>query len=330
MDPEGYLWMFSPSHGDWTTRSFIHRSRRPYDIGDWETVADGPLFAYPQPWISPEYGWCLIHVVYENNHRGLHNKQSRDGRDWSAPQILADMAAGHYGVSWADPESGRIGLAFDYHPEQGGLEARTNVYYMESLDWGHTWQTVEGIPLSLPQTDPAGPCLAHDLESKGELNYLRDLKFDAEGHPVIVFVSSKGYLPGPESGPHQWNILRWDGTRWLRHTGMRCDNNYDHGELDIGADGVWRIIAPTEPGPQSYNPGGEVALWQSEDLGASWHKVIDITSGSLHNHTFLRRPLNAHPDFAAFWADGHARQRSESKLWFCDATGTQIRQIQPN
>ncbi len=329
IDPDGFLWLFSPSHGDWTTRSFIHRSRRPYDISDWETVCDGPLFAYPQPWISPEHGWCLVHVVYRDNHRGLHVKHSRDGRQWTSPRPLADMAAGHYGVSWADPQTGRIGLAFDYHPREGGLEARTNVNYMESLDWGRTWQTIEGKHLSLPQTDPAGPCLALDLASAGELNYLRDLKFDAQGYPVIAFVSSRGWHPGPESGPHQWNTLRWDGTCWVRHAAMRCDNNYDHGELEIRADGAWQIIAPTEPGPQPGNPGGEVALWQSDDAGTSWHKIRDITSGSAQNHTFLRRPLDAHPDFAAFWADGHARQPSESRLWFCDATGEHVRQIQP-
>lgn len=329
IDPDGFLWLFSPSHGGWTTRSFIHRSRRPYDISEWETIADEPLFAYPQPWISPDYGWCMIHVVYRKNQRGLFVKHSRDGRRWSASRPLANMAAGHYGVSWADPITGKIGLAFDYHPLEGGLEARTNLYFMESMDWGRTWQTVEGQSLTLPQENVAGPCRVLDLESAGLLNYLRDVKFDALGNPVIVFVSSRSWQPGPESGPHLWNTVRWDGGRWVHHPAMTSDNNYDHGELEIDAAGRWCLLAPTGPGPQLCNPGGEVALWSSEDLGGTWHKIREVTSNSSHNHTFLRRPLGAHPDFAAFWADGHARQPSESHLWFCNAAGDKVRQIQP-
>lgn len=327
IDPDGFLWLFSPSHGHWTTRSFIHRSRRPYDIAEWETISDSPLFAYPQPWVSARHGWCLVHVIYDGNRRGIHVKHSPDGRDWTAPRQLASMARGHYAVSWADPDIGRIGLAFDYHPPEGGLEARTNLYYLESLDWGRTWRTITGEEPALPLLAPDSPARVLDLESAGELNYLRDLKFDAAGHPVIVFVTSHSWQPGPESGPHRWNICRWDGSAWVRTRAMACDNNYDHGELEIGHDGVWRIIAPTEPGPQPGNPGGEVALWTSNDLGATWQKARQITSASVYNHTFCRRPLYAHADFAVFWADGHARQPSESRLWYCDAEGRQVAQI---
>lgn len=327
IDPKGYLWLFSPSHGEWTTRSFIHRSCRPYEISQWETIADGPLFAYPQSWIRAVDGWCMIHVLYEENRRGLFVKHSVDGRTWSNSRELANMGVGHYAVSWADPATGKIAVAFDYHPEQGGLEARTNLYYMESLDWGHSWQTIDGKNLILPQTDPHGLPLVIDLQAKGRLNYLRDIRLDGNGYPAIVFVSSQGWEPGPHSGPHQWNCVRWNGCDWDIHSAMRCDNNYDHGELDMGSDGRWSIMAPTEPGPQSGNPGGEIALWVSIDKGATWTKEKDITSASKYNHTFVRRPVNAHPDFAAFWADGDPRNPSESSLWFCNATGQNVQKI---
>ena len=38
---------------------------------------------------------------------------------------------------------------------------------------------------------------------------------------------------------------------------------------------------------------------------------------SPRNHTHARRPVAAHPDFLAFWADGHARKPSGSRLYFC-------------
>ena len=36
---------------------------------------------------------------------------------------------------------------------------------------------------------------------------------------------------------------------------------------------------------------------------------------------YARRPLNAHPDFYALWADGHGREPSQSSLYFCDRQG---------
>ena len=102
---------------------------------------------------------------------------------------------------------------------------------------------------------------------------------------------------------------------------MRSDNNYDMGSLYLEEDGTWRIIGPTEKGPQPYNPGGEMAMWVSHDRGAGWHKVKQLTRNSPRNHTYARRPVDAHPDFYALWADGHGRQPSESYLYFCNRGG---------
>ncbi|MFG0334638.1 MAG: hypothetical protein ACF8TS_14880, partial [Maioricimonas sp. JB049] len=99
------------------------------------------------------------------------------------------------------------------------------------------------------------------------------------------------------------------------------DNNYDMGSLWIDSDGRWQIIAPTETGPQPYNPGGEVASWISEDRGNTWHRQKQLTAGSPHNHTYVRKPVNAHPDFYALWADGHGRQPSASDIYFCNWAG---------
>jgi hypothetical protein len=44
-----------------------------------------------------------------------------------------------------------------------------------------------------------------------------------------------------------------------------------------------------------------------------------LTAGSQLNQSYARRPVNAHPDFVALWADGNARKPSESRLHFCNA-----------
>jgi hypothetical protein len=38
----------------------------------------------------------------------------------------------------------------------------------------------------------------------------------------------------------------------------------------------------------------------------------------------VRRPAHAHPQFYAFWADGHGRQPSESRLYFTDQSGEHV------
>src|SRR5437867_9242650 len=96
----------------------------------------------------------------------------------------------------------------------------------------------------------------------------------------------------------------------------RTLNNYDHGSLYVEEDGTWRIIAPTEPGPQPGNPGGEMVMWTSKERGKKWSRVSQLTHGSARNHTYARRPLNAHPDFYALWVDGNPRQPSESYMYF--------------
>ena len=110
----------------------------------------------------------------------------------------------------------------------------------------------------------------------------------------------------------------------MRRPFTTSGNNYDHGSLYLDPDGAWRVIAPTEPGPQSYNPGGEMVMWLSRDQGATWTKLKQLTRDSKFNHSYARRPLHAQPEFYALWADGHARQPSASSLYFTDKEGTQV------
>jgi hypothetical protein len=137
---------------------------------------------------------------------------------------------------------------------------------------------------------------------------------------VILFLTSGGFEAGPKNDPRTWTIAHWTGRQWEIRPAFTSDNNYDMGSLWIDDD-AWRIIAPTEAGPQPYNPGGEVALWTSRDEGRTWQQTKQLTRGSERNHTYVRRPVNAHPDFYAFWADGHGRQPSLSQLYFCDRAG---------
>lgn len=329
MDSEGHIWIFSTSHGR-SRPSYVHRSTRPHRIDAFERVRatyqgeDGeprPLdnFSYMQVWHRPERGFVAFFTHYNDPAvRTSMFMHSDDGRRWSKWQRLAAIDKGHYQISAMRDE--KAACAFNYHPDPKGLNWRTNLYYMATTDAGKTWRNAAGRQLSPPITDPKSTALVHDYQTDQRLVYLKDLRLDAQGHPVILYITSRGYQSGPTNNPRRWKIARWTGKRWVRHLITTSDNNYDMGSLYI-EDEVWRIVGPTAPGPQPWNPGGEMALWTSDDQGQTWRRSVQLTSKSPRNHTYARRPVNAHPDFYALWADGHGRKPSDSRLYFATRAG---------
>ena len=322
LDGAGFVWVFANAHG--TARSaFIFKSREPYSVDEFELIQQ-TNFSYAQPWFVEDRGWLFLHTRYIDGYRVLHWMTSTDGIQWSAPQVLAGVATGHYQISWR--RGRKVGTAFNYHPHKRlpNDMRRTNLYYLETDDFGNTWKNAQGQAIEVPLKTVASAALVHDYESEDLRVYLKDLNFDSQGHPVILFLTSPGAASGPQNDPRIWTTAHWTGERWDIHEVTRSDNNYDTGCLHVEEDGTWRIIGPTESGPQLYNTGGEIAAWSSNDKGRTWTKVRQITRNSPYNHSYVRRPVNAHPDFYAFWADGHAREMSPSRLYFCDRTGQKV------
>lgn len=333
VDAEGTIWIFSTSHG--TTRpSYIHRSVRPYDVNEFVLVRPTKVengrqiimtnFSYMQAWHVPGRGFAAFFTRY--NYPAARTAcfmTSDDGVHWSAWQRLAAIDQGHYQISSVNES--KAGTALNYHPKGKGLNWRTNLYYLETTDFGQSWHAADGSAVVVPLTEPQNPALIHDYEKEGLLVYLKDIRFDIAGHPVILFITSKGFEAGPKNDPRTWTTARWTGQDWTIRPAFVSDNNYDMGSLYLEADGIWRIIAPTETGPQPYNPGGEIAMWCSDDQGATWKKIAQLTKDSPFNHTYAREPVDAHDDFYALWADGHGRQPSESSIYFCDRAGNVYR-----
>ncbi len=329
VDDAGYIWIFSTSHGRGRP-SYIHKSLRPYDVSEFKRVEatyrhngeDRPIsnFSYMQAWHTPDKGFAAFFTRYNDPaQRTSFSMNSLDGVKWSAWQRLAAIDWGHYQISAVG--GGKAAAVFNYHPAGKGLNWRTNLYYIETADLGRTWQTAGGKPIQPPLTKPKNSALVHDYSSEGLNVYLKDICLDDAGRPVILFLTSGGYESGPKNAPRTWRTARWTGSTWEIQTVTTSDNNYDMGSLYLEKEGVWSVIAPTEPGPQRYNPGGEMAMWISRDQGKTWTKTKQLTANSPMNHTYARRPVNAHRDFYAFWADGHGRKPSSSRLYFCSRDG---------
>jgi hypothetical protein len=322
IDNQGYLWVFVSGRSTLRT-GLIFKSRKPYQIDNFDKVLEGDM-TYPQPWWIKGEGFLYLFTKYTNG-RELYWSTSKDGKDWAPDQKLAGMG-GHYQVT--NMLGKKLVSVFNYHPG-GNVDKRTNIYAVKTDDLGKTWKTINGQKITAPLTDHHNPALIKDYESEQKLVYINDLNFDKEGNPVILAIISRDFKPGPGGNPREWMIIHWKNGKWNFSKVCESTHNYDMGSLYIEKD-LWRIIGPTEPGPQKFGTGGEMALWTSNDEGLTWRKIRNITTNSLRNNSYARRPLNANDDFYAFWADGDADELSESHLCFTNKKGDKVWQLPYN
>jgi hypothetical protein len=165
--------------------------------------------------------------------------------------------------------------------------------------------------------------LVVDYAAQGRLLYTCDLNFDAAGNPILLYVLSRDFKPGPGGGEREWTVAHWKNGEWTFNTVTTSDHNYDMGSLYVMKD-EWLVVAPTGVGPQPWGTGGEMVLWASQDEGKTWTRRTAITRNSEFNHSYARRPVNARDPFFAFWADGNPAQLSPSRLYFTDSTGKRV------
>lgn len=317
MDDEGRVWVFISGRGR-SRPGFKYRSREPHSVDNFELVATQEM-TYPQPWYVSGKGFLHLFTKYTKG-RELYWETSSDGRTWAEDSKLAGFG-GHYQVS--QQRGGRVITAFNFHPG-GNVDKRTNLYFVQTDDFGKTWKTAAGEALDVPLEALDNDALVRDYQAEGRLVYVKDIDIDGQGNPVVLHVTSKGHQPGPQNGPRVWTIAHWTGSKWEFHEVTTSDHNYDMGSLYIEPDGVWRIIAPTDPGPQPHGTGGEMVMWTSRDQGKTWQKAKVLTKNSKYNHCYARRPQNANPEFYAFWADGNPSEVSESRLYYTDKGGSNV------
>lgn len=319
---DGRIWVFK-SGRNWTRPGLIFRSVKPYDLSAFERVAEQE-FTYPQVWNGADGGWFMLFTKYFDGskngpERKLFWKTSADGVTWSEDHLMAGFG-GHYQTSGR--HGAKVATFFNYHPDNNN-DLRTNFYYAQTLDDGKTWSTAAGAPLALPLVHRDNAALVLDLQAEGKFMYSCDLNFDARGNPILLCIVSRAGEPGPKGDPREWTVLHWTGEKWDRQVVAVSDHNYDMGSLYVNG-GEWRIIGPTGTAPQKWGAGGEIEAWVTRDEGRTWTRERALTAGSAFNHSYVRRPLNAHPDFAAFWADGDPTKPSPSRLYFANADGTRV------
>ncbi len=320
IDKQGYLWVFVSGRGR-KRPGYKYRSSKPHDIDSFIQITQEEM-TYPQPLYREDLGFFNFFTKY-TGIRELYFESSEDGVNWTEDVKLAGIIedgatkSGHYQISSGNGNT--LGTFFSRHPD-GNVDRRTDLYYVQSTDYGKAWTNAQGDRLKLPLTAVENPAQVVDYASLGKNVYLKDMDFDGKGYPVCLYLTSGGHQPGPENDPRQWNLTRFDGQKWNTKSVFQSDHNYDMGSLYIDGD-HWQIIAPAVTGPQPYYSGGEMVIWESIDGGETWSSKHQLTGNSSMNHNYARRPLHVSDSFYSFWADGDPSSFSESKLYFADANG---------
>ncbi|PCJ96284.1 MAG: hypothetical protein COA50_07500 [Flavobacteriaceae bacterium] len=320
IDKEGFIWVFVSGRGK-ERLGFKYKSKKRYSIDAFIQVTEEEM-TYPQPWYT-DYGFFHFFTKY-TGIRQLYYETSKDGKVWTEDKLLAAIPvnkgenSGHYQTS--NLFNGKVvGTFFNRHPN-GVVDGRTDLYYVQSKDFGNTWTTIDAIPLTLPIKEQANPARIIDYAGQNKNVYMKDMNFDANGNPACLYIRSNGHTPGPKSAPYEWCVTLWNGTSWSTTVVTTSDHNYDMGSLYISKDN-WSIVGPTEKGPQAWGVGGEIAIWQSTNNGETWKKTKKVTKNSKRSHSYVRRPVNYKDPFSFFWSDGHSHDFSKSELYFGNFKG---------
>ncbi len=320
IDDEGYIWVFVSGRGQ-TRPGFKIRSKKPFNIDEFEIISEEEM-TYPQPW-NTDLGYFHFFTKY-TGVRQLYFETSKDGIKWTEDKLLAAIPvhegepSGHYQTSGVF-NGNILGTFFNRHPN-GNVDKRTDLYYIQTADLGKTWTTVDQVELQIPVIKQDSPARAIDYTSQSKNLYLKDMAFDENGNPACLYIRSSGHIPGSVSGPYEWCVTAWDGKSWQTTVVTESDHNYDMGSLFISKSD-WKIVGPTEIGPQKWGVGGELAIWKSTDHGNNWEKEKQLTENSKMSHSYVRKPLNYKSPFCFFWADGHSHEFSKSELYFGDFDG---------
>ncbi|MEZ5044014.1 MAG: BNR-4 repeat-containing protein [Saprospiraceae bacterium] len=320
IDKEGFIWVFVSGRGQ-KRPGFKYRSVAPYSIAAFEQITEEEM-TYPQPWYIEGKGFFHFFTKY-TGVRELYVETSPDGRAWTEDKKLAGIVAqpgeksGHYQVSnhWRD----KVVTFFSRHPN-GNVDQRTDLYYLQTTDFGESWTTADLTPIDLPVTKTDAKALVIDYAGMGKNVYLKDVAFDGEGNPICLYLTSGGHEPGPQNDPREWRVSHWTEGAWRTSVITTSDHNYDMGSLWV-ADDQWMVVAPTRNEPQLYGGGGEIEMWVSEDNGQTWAKKMAVTQNSRYNANYVRRVVDGRNPFLYFWADGHPGKQSKSQLFFGDSQG---------
>ena len=331
IDVQGYIHVFYGSHG---RRQMYSRSKRPYDITEWDKMPPvSPQMTYPCPAMLNNGTMVLIGRGGGHVRPWVELTSSDSGKTWSKARPIVDFRPhALYGTvkpgadgktvhfTWSLQAKGDLlkGTSTERFSTGRGkygygntvIDNRHHCFYMRRDQQGR-WYNVQGEQLQTPIDIKTAyeKCLVYrgDWPLHGQHG---TMGIDKGDKPHIVFLVGK--MPADKAKWHTnnvnytYNYARWDGDRWVLSDITTTDSIWDMGQAVFpkpdGSIDVYLVAHGSRTDDDRLTTkgriGGNIEHWRSEDHGQTWKKVEDIITHTKTGRLFNcpHAVVNAHPD----------------------------------
>lgn len=304
---DGTICAFAAVHQGGGPAFYCWRSRAPEDIASFDSpylfnrdhLTPPANAGYPTPFRVANGDLVLFYRGDGGSTSGnwFITRSSDNGATWSARTLFGDTEDSLYCFLEQNPANPDHLTCFAYLSQRGS-PSRYNVYHLESLDGGVTWQGADGTLISLPATD-----INMDTVFLTEPDQCR-----VTG---VAFRNGKGaaliaYKSDPDT---EYRYCWWTGERWKTARVARTRtwwNGNGSSELPGGGD-----LHPLDPDEmvlaQPVEGVFELQRWRTRDGGLTWRKAADITSGSARDNVRPAFVKNPHGSLPFIWYYGEYR-----------------------
>lgn len=281
VDSRGYLHIvYYPHH-----HPFRHRcSKRPNDASEWgDEVQFGQFCTYPTLVVGPDD--TLYLTCRESNRKrqpwvvNLYTMKP-DG-PWEGPTPIMQADTAGYSqfqgsLAWG-PDHQTLHLSTRMY---GGKPGRAHtVGYMRSLDFGKTWQGLDGKRIELPATSKTIGIIGDESDKARHSYRCGSVAVDAAGVPHVLYSDSAWAWIARLSPSGAWEKLplRDHVIKTLPGWGVAMP-----GGMHVGSDGRLFVALSAEPpkpdgkpkSPGWGRPGTEVVRLESGDGGKSFSAAL--------------------------------------------------------
>lgn len=283
---DGRIVAFFGLHNDPAHRYRV--STNPEDISAWSAVqirgeAGGP-YSYPQPFIlsiHPAKQWLFFRRYTDGTGttRSLAFRTSPDFGTVPATisaytDVLRETGARPYCKSVSDGVNKIHFCATSAHPNEATYTSINHFCMQVDASGNPTFHKSDGTQITAPfvVSDMTRVDSGSDMK-----RWNSDIAIGSDGHPRILWMR----YPNNNGTDIRYMYSRWTGAEWTEveicadGAGLYTVEPYYHGGLCFDAHDA-DVIYLSAP----ISGVREIQQWRTNDNGATWSKVRDITSGT--------------------------------------------------
>lgn len=287
-------------------------SKRPYDISEWEDLANISVFGTYNQAIKTDRG--DIYLFYRHGaHRSdwVYQKSTDHGRTFESPVSIlktkrrTDIKADDSWYLWASKGQGdNILLSYDYHvcwlrgegpPGLGHVTQRHDLYYMTLDTSTDEIRNISNESLVLPITKELADAKTLVARTGEKWTFNGSGLMDASGYPHLSINIGKN-IGQNTGGPKQTYYYRWLGNAWTNGVAVRessvRENTVSRGDFFIDP----HTKQPTFLLGYQEGTDGVVSIFSSKNDGRSFHRGKELLRRKNATWALTARIENAHPD----------------------------------